>query len=78
MEVSKFISRINAAKDCGIVSVEQPFEWFCGEEGSDGDLGTACVAGPVRSYGRCVTPIRKRSHSRAAPRPSLIAQTTRD
>jgi hypothetical protein len=28
--------------------------------------------------GRWVTPMRKRSHSRAAPRPSLMAQTTRD
>ena len=28
-------------------------------------------------HGRLVVPMRKRSHSRAAPRPSLIAQTTR-
>ena len=29
------------------------------------------------NYGRSVRPIRYRSHSRAAPRPSLMAQTTR-
>jgi len=29
-------------------------------------------------YGKLVTPMRKRSHSRAAPRPSLMAQTTSD
>src|SRR3569832_2021865 len=28
-------------------------------------------------YGNCVSPIKKRSHSRAAPLPSLKAQTTR-
>ena len=28
-------------------------------------------------YGKFVVPIRNRSHSRAAPRPSLKAQTTR-
>ena len=28
-------------------------------------------------YGRSVLPIRYRSHSRAAPRPSLMAHTTR-
>ena len=28
-------------------------------------------------YGNAVSPIKNRSHSRAAPRPSLIAHTTR-
>src|SRR5690606_34908913 len=31
----------------------------------------------ARRYGSSVVPIRYRSHSRAAPRPSLIAQTTK-
>ena len=31
-----------------------------------------------RSYGSSVAPISQRSHSRAAPRPSLMAQTTSD
>jgi len=42
--------------------------WFC--------LNVMSRA-PIRPYAKCVSPIKYRSISRAAPRPSLMAQTTR-
>ena len=54
---------------------------FCSDEGRaaqgtgrniDSDLQE-----PPQIYGSSVVPMRYRSHSRAAPRPSLIAQTTK-
>ena len=43
-----------------------------------GDLGQlVAVRAPLPRYGSVVDPIKKRSHSRAAPRPSLIAHTIR-
>ena len=35
------------------------------------------LSGPIAAYGKSVLPIRYLSHSLAAPRPSLIAHTTR-
>jgi hypothetical protein len=41
------------------------------------DIGMSSYSASNYDHGRSVAPMRKRSHSRAAPRPSLKAQTTR-
>lgn len=52
-------------------------EWFRGKSATPGPPPSPQKGSLRPLHGNVVLPIRKRSHSRAAPRPSLIAQTTR-